>query len=84
VKETSHRLRLLERYITVLREPMSAYGNWKRLVVAQSILGKQVHDARLAALMGSYRIKRILTMNSADFLRYRAIEPITPQEILAR
>jgi predicted nucleic acid-binding protein len=83
VDETRRRLRLLERFVTVLKEPDSAYAKWKALVVAQQVLGKQVHDARLVALMRAYRIKRILTLNASDFVRYDGIEAVTPHDILS-
>ena len=79
VDQASKRLKLLERFITVLREPPSAYDRWKTLIVKHGVEGKQVHDARLAALMSAYRIKRILTLNTSDFTRYKGIEAISPQ-----
>ena len=80
--EVQRRLRLLERFIGVLREPPSAFDKWKKIVVACKVHGRQVHDARLVALMKSYRIKRILTLNAADFGRYPGINAITPQEVV--
>jgi predicted nucleic acid-binding protein len=84
VEETHKRLRLLERFITVLREPESAYAKWKSLVLMHKVAGRQVHDARLAALMKAYRLKRILTLNADDFKRYPGIEAVTPQSVLSR
>ena len=81
VEEAARRLRLLERFVTVLKEPGSAYETWKRLLVVNSVAGKEVHDARLAALMKAYRIRRILTLNGADFKRYKGIEVIDPDSI---
>ena|ERR1035437_117981 len=83
VDETRRRLRLLERFIKVLREPESGYRKWKDLVVMNRVEGRQVHDARLVALMRAYRIKRILTLNDSDFLRYKGVEAVTPQDVVA-
>lgn len=83
LEETSHRLRILERLVVVLKEPESAYRKWRSLVLSHRVIGKQVHDARLAALMLSYRLKRILTLNPGDFTRYSGIEAITPADVLA-
>src|SRR5277367_5563942 len=80
--EGQRRLRLLERFIVVLREPPSAYEKWKNIVITCKVHGRQVHDARLVALMKAYRIKRILTLNAADFARYPGIEAVTPQDIV--
>jgi predicted nucleic acid-binding protein len=82
-EETAHRLRLLERAVMVLSDPPSAYQRWKRLVVQQRVSGVQVHDARIAAAMASFRIRRILTLNAADFARFKGIEAITPHELVA-
>ena len=82
IDETRKRLRLLERFITVLREPASGFERWKSLVAMHAVIGKQVHDARLVALMSAYRIRRILTLNDSDFTRYKGIEAFTPQGLL--
>jgi predicted nucleic acid-binding protein len=82
IEETAHRVRLLERFVTILKEPDSAYRTWKSLVITCSVSGKQVHDARLAACMRAYRLKRILTLNPHDFSRYPRVDPITPDQIL--
>ena len=48
----------------------AVYDEWRRLVVAHSVSGIQVHDARLVAAMRVHRIKHILTLNTQDFGRY--------------
>jgi predicted nucleic acid-binding protein len=72
---------VLERFVAVLHESDSTYESWKSLVVAQKVRGRQVHDARLAALMITHRIRRIPTLNSIDFERHAGIEPVAPQDI---
>jgi len=74
---------ILERFVMVLREPGSAYRTWKSLVLTHRVSGRQVHDARLAALMSAYRIRRIVTLNPSDFARFPAIEPLTPTDVMA-
>jgi len=81
IAETDRRLRMLERRIRVLREPEKAYDVWKRLIVAHKVSGVQVHDARIVALMTASRIRRILTLNPADFGRYTSIVAVTPQSL---
>ncbi|HUO09926.1 MAG TPA: type II toxin-antitoxin system VapC family toxin [Phycisphaerae bacterium] len=80
--EAQRRLRLLERLVVVLREPPSAYERWKTLVMRCKVQRRQVHDARLVALMKAYRIKRVLTLNAPDFARYPGVEAITPQNVV--
>ena len=83
VVETARRLRLIERFVLVLKEPETAYSKLKAILVKHQVSGKQVHDARLVALMHAYRIKRVLTFNHADFLRYDWIEPTTPEAVMS-
>jgi predicted nucleic acid-binding protein len=84
VEETARRLRLLERFINVLREPDSGYARWKGLLISHQITGKAVHDARLVAFMNAYRIRRILTLNTQDFRRYSNLEVLSPADVVAR
>ena len=77
-----HRLRILERLVNVLRETNSYYPKWKEMVSKHRVNGKQVHDARIAALMSAHRVRRVLTLNAADFTRYPTIEVVTPVDVL--
>lgn len=76
-EETARRLRIIERLVDVLSEPESVYLRWKRLVLAYRVTGRQVHDARIVAVMATYRIRRIITLNSTDFARY-GVDVMTP------
>jgi hypothetical protein len=50
--------------------------SWRQLVVTYSVEGRQVHDARLVALMEAQGISHILTLSAPDFTRYPGINPI--------
>jgi predicted nucleic acid-binding protein len=56
------------------------------LVVAFSVSGVQVHDARLVAVMKVNSIDRILTLNTADFVRYanEGIVAVDPRSLLSQ
>jgi predicted nucleic acid-binding protein len=54
---------------------------WRRVVLANNVSGKQVHDAHLVAMMHAYSITSILTFNTADFRRYPGISVISPSEL---
>jgi len=83
--DAARRLRMLERFVTVLEEPDSAYARWKVLVNKHAVLGRQVHDARIASVMAAHRVKRILTLNTGDFARYAPeIIALAPASVLAR
>ncbi len=82
IAETDHRLRVLERIVQILADLPTAYPLWRQLIVTHSVQGKQVHDARLAALMQAHGITHILTLNGSDFTRYPGITPIDPASLV--
>jgi len=73
VAETERRVRLLERLLPILTEMPAAYPLWRNLVMAHSVQGVQVHDARLVALMQAHGLTHLLTLNVADFSRYQGV-----------
>ena len=80
--ETLHRLRIIERAVTVLVDAADTYDRWRDVVVAQGVRGVQVHDARLAALMGSHSVTHLLTLNKVDFARYTEIVAVAPPDVV--
>jgi predicted nucleic acid-binding protein len=80
--ETQYRLGMIEKGFTLITEPHGLYSVWRQLVVAHSVLGKQVHDARLVALMQAQSISHILTLNGGDFARYPGIVTIDPASVI--
>jgi predicted nucleic acid-binding protein len=83
ISETDRRLGVIERTITLLGEHPAAYRLWRSLVVTHAVQGRQVHDARLVALMQAHGVTHILTLNDADFARYPGITAITPPSLIA-
>jgi predicted nucleic acid-binding protein len=71
----------IERVLTFLPDAPAMYGEWKRLVVQHSVLGTKVHDARLVAAMNIHGVRRILTFDSGDFVRY-GVEVVHPSSLL--
>lgn len=53
-------------------------GHLVHLVRAGAAGGKQVHDANIVATMLAYDIPRLLTHNTADFLRFQDVIEILP------
>ena len=78
--ETNQLLQDLEKVFSLLPDSADVYHEWRRLVVKYEVLGVQVHDARLAALMITHNVKHILTFNVTDFQRYtdEGIETVHP------
>jgi predicted nucleic acid-binding protein len=81
VAETHKRLRLIERFVRIIRDTPAAYPLWKQLVVTNAVVGVQAHDARLIALMLVHGATHILTLNVADFGRYQGITAFSPQSV---
>jgi len=70
----------IERYLSVLPDSPSVYGEWKRLVIQRYVLGSKVHDAKLVAAMNVHEVRRILTFNADDFVRY-GLEVVHPDSL---
>ena len=73
----------MERIVTVLPEAVGTYVEWKKLVLAHGVMGVQVHDARLVAAMNVHGVRRLLSLNKADFARYSGLIVQTPDEVNA-
>ncbi len=80
--ETDQFLQELEMFSPLLPDSPDVYPVWRRLVVKYDVSGAKVHDARLVAAMVFHGVKRILTFNTADFIRYAAegITPVNPAD----
>ena len=80
--ETATRLRRLERGVKILTETPVTPEIWKTIVQKHAVKGVKVHDARTVALMLTHSLTELLTLNKADFTRYRSegIKPMTPAE----
>jgi predicted nucleic acid-binding protein len=76
-------LRRLEEAFPRLPDTPEVYDIWRDLVVRFGVSGVKVHDARLVAFMLANGMKRILTFNANDFLRYKklGISAIDPGQI---
>jgi predicted nucleic acid-binding protein len=71
----------LEGLLTLLPDVPAIYPEWRRLVVAHSVSGVQVHDAHIVAAMNVYGITHVLTFNDPDFTRYPGIHVIYPNDL---
>ncbi|MGE3468396.1 MAG: type II toxin-antitoxin system VapC family toxin [Pyrinomonadaceae bacterium] len=79
--QTDSDVRAIESNFTILPDSPAIYPEWRRLVVAHSVLGKQVHDTRLVAAMNVNEIADILTFNGDDFRRFSNITIIDPATV---
>lgn len=65
----------------ILCENAASYATWKTLLITNRVSGVQLHDARLAAVMKTYGVARIVTFNVTDFTRLSGIEAVHPDKI---
>jgi predicted nucleic acid-binding protein len=70
----------LLRQFPLLPETPAVFVEWLRLVSLYGILGKQVHDAKLVALLNTHAVPQLLTFNTGDFQRY-GIVVVSPEQI---
>jgi predicted nucleic acid-binding protein len=75
----------IEPSCAVLAELGTLHVEFRRLLTKYSVVGKQVHDARLVAMMLIWQIDTILTLNERNFLRYlpEGIAVISPASLIS-
>ena len=81
-EEADERAQRVERAFTLLLDNELIHAQWRRIVVAYSVSGAQVHDARLVAAMYVHGVTHVLTFNDRDFTRYAGITVAHPGSIL--
>ena len=81
VAEAEREVRAIEAGMSFLPDSAAVYREWRRIVLQHSVLGVQVHDARLAAAMYVHRVSHILTLNVTDFSRFSSIMAVHPGSI---
>jgi predicted nucleic acid-binding protein len=79
--EADAELTRLEALFPLLPETPIVLAEWRRLVVANNVLGKNAHDARLVAAMVVHGLTRLLTFNVADFIRFPGITVLDPNTV---
>ena len=73
----------IESLFTILQDSEFIHQEWKTIVSEKSVVGKQVHDARIAATMKVHGVSKILTFNVKDFARFDSVEVIDPNILLS-
>jgi len=80
-EQTERKVRLIERYFVLLPDSLATFQEWRRLVVAHSLLGISVHDAKVVASMNIHGVTNLLTLNYGDFKRYTSINAVNPSDV---
>jgi predicted nucleic acid-binding protein len=81
VADAEREVHAIEAGMIFLADNDAVYREWRRIVVQHSILGVQVHDARLAAAMYAHRVSHILTLNVSDFSRFNGLITVHPNSL---
>lgn len=79
-KEAESKVAELLRQFPLLPETPAVFPEWLRLVRQHGTTGKQVHDARLVALLSVHGVPHLLTFNTADFQRYGTLA-VSPEQV---
>jgi predicted nucleic acid-binding protein len=79
--EAEVEIKRLKTIFNLALDTEAVYSEWERLVITHSVIGINVHDARLVAAMLVHGITHILTFNTKDFARYLEIIAINPTKI---
>lgn len=69
--QASHLVQRLQPLFPLLPDTGAIFNEWLKIVLTTGVSGKQVHDARLVAVMLVHGITNILTFNVAHFLRFQ-------------
>ena len=72
---------MIERDFEFLPDSQEVHNRWRSLLVAHSIQGVQVHDARLVASMYVHGVEQLLTINVKDFRRFEGLRVIHPADL---
>ena len=78
-EEESEKLKKI--FILELDTPQ-IFTEWESLVIKYQVMGKQVHDARLAAAMVAHNITHLLTFNVDDVKRFSDIVVVDPCSVV--
>jgi predicted nucleic acid-binding protein len=73
--------RVLGLFPLVFPDTPGIFPEWRRLVANHQVLGKNAHDARLAAAMNVHGLTHLLTFNPAHFARFPGITTIDPAAV---
>ena len=72
---------MMESVFPLLEETPAVYSHWRRLMEKYDIVGRQVYDARLVAVMLTHGVTHILTANAKHFRRFTEITVVEPHDL---
>jgi len=78
---TAQRVEEFLQRFDLLSDQTRVFTYWRALVERYERKGKQVHDARLVAVMQAHGVEHLLTFNVDDFKAYTDIKAMHPAEV---
>lgn len=72
-QQTGQEIKRLLNLFLFLEDSPAIFTHWRRLVLQYAVSDKQVHDARMVAVMLTHGISQLVTFNATDFARYSNI-----------
>ncbi len=79
--EACAKAREIEALFSFLPDNADIYPHWRKLIQQHDVKGKQVHDARIVAVMLANDINRLITFNASHFIRFSEITVFNPQDM---
>jgi len=71
----------IEALFPLAAETPAIYPLWRTLVDTHGVVGRQVFDARLVAVMHAHGLTHLLTLNSTHFQRFPGITVVDPHTV---
>ncbi len=68
--QASAEARRIEAVYPLLPDVSAVYPLWRNLVDTFAVVGRQVYDARLVAVMQAHGVTNLLTLDAGDFRRF--------------
>jgi len=79
--DTAEHIAAFEAIIPVYEDTPAIYEKWKRLITQHVVMGKNAHDARIAATLTVHGITHLVTFNKRHFKRFPAFTSLLPSEV---
>lgn len=75
IRAVEQKVSIYEALFPLLPETPAIHPAWRSLVASAAVIGKQVHDARLAAVCQVHAVTHLLTFNTRHFTRFTPFIP---------
>jgi predicted nucleic acid-binding protein len=81
IKQTKKKVEIIQKHFQLLTDNLQTFLEWKKLVSDYSVIGVQVHDAKIVASIITHKVDYLVTFNEKDFKRFPMIQVINPNNI---